>query len=167
MPWRAPVRIGAPLMAVLPHCSRNHQAAADLVVLDVVAFLRTGGGGMLTLIVPLTGKCRGKLLGAPLALEALERCLRVAPIGVLLVQRVRLVTIGRRLVAVVLARVGPVLGQQAELERAQLALEGGRWWARGVGALVLLQALEESKALPASATLVPGHGAQPASANTA
>lgn len=143
----------------LPHCSRNHQATADLVVLDVVAFLGTGCGGMLTLIVPLTWKCCGKLFGAPLALKALERCLWVAAISVLLVECVWLVTIGRRLVTVVLAGVGPVLGQLAEFQRAQLTLEGSSRGTWRVCALVLLQALEESKALPAGATLVPGHGA--------
>lgn len=133
---------------MLPYCSCNDKATANLVVFDVVAasLLGTWCGGMLALIVPLTRKCCGKLLGASLAFKAFQRCFWVLTIGVLLVECIwpipSCTAIWWCLATVVLTGVGSIFRKHAELECTQLTLKGFRRRAAcGVCALVFLQAL--------------------------
>lgn len=153
---------------MLPYCSCNDKATANLVVFDVVAasLLRTWCGGMLALIVPLTRKCCGKLLGASLAFKTFQWCFWVLAIRVILIKCIWPISscaaIWWCLATVMLAGVGPVFGKQAEFECAQFTLKGlSRRAACGVCALVFLQALEKSKALSTCTTLVPSHATAP------
>lgn len=157
---------------MLPYCSCNDKATANLVVFDVVAtsLLGTWCGGMLALIVPLTWKCGGKLLGASLAFKTFQWCFWVLAISIVLIKCIRSIpscaAVRWCLATVVLAGVGSIFRKHAELKCTQLTLKGlSRRASCGVCALVFLQALEESKALSTCTTLVPSHATAPSTYN--